>query len=182
MEYEHWCSCMEPGGRDYTAVTAFHCNNFIPDGWYFGYDRLYGKESCRTIYLTGACRNCGGIMRPGTFLPEELTGDTLIAEVYRMMRQYRPFDFKDAVGYYHGGCPERGRWYKGQDALTAQAIEQQFVPLFHLEDRSAARRWLREHPDPAWPRETKLSVGRIACRRGELKPALLEIQTEVCYG
>lgn len=172
MELEKWCACKgHTGGWDYAAITNFYCNNFIPDGWYFGYGRLYGEESCRTIYLIGTCRTCGGIMRPGASLPMGLTGDGLIAEAYRMMRTYRPFDFKDGAGCYHGACTERADWYRSQDALTAQAIEAQFVPLFHKEDQSVARRWLRRHlsqgancPDSAW------LIGQILYWREDREP------------
>lgn len=155
MELEKWCTCKGHTGREYAAITHFYCNNFIPNGWYFVYGRLYGEEAFRIIYLTGTCQTCGGILRLGFFLPKGLSGDDLIAEVYHVMRTYRPFDFKDETGCDCGDCTQRARWYRAQDALTAKAIKAQLVPLFHKGDRSAVRRWFRRCHGPVPPHGTE---------------------------
>lgn len=96
-------------------------------------------------------------MRSGVSIPGELTGDDLLEYIYNQMRRYRPFSAGNqetgryATGYFSG----RTAWYQRQDDLPLADYNQQFLSLFHWEDRKRsglARRTSSEgtlYPAPA---------------------------------
>lgn len=151
----NWCDCRGHRSRDFCKLTNYYSHHFIPDGWQLAYTTLAEEEPERVLYITGKCAQCGGFMRSGTSIPCNLTGDALLTYISRELLHYRPHDVREPNGIYHGAVIPRSQWYWEQDRLMAEERMEQFVALFHEEDRATARRWAQEQmPTPPVRRDT----------------------------
>lgn len=155
MNKRNWCACSGHKSKSFREVLDFYSTHFIPDGWQLKYTTLTEEEPGRTLYLTGKCAQCGGFMHSGLSLGSNLTGDTLLSHIYERLSTHRPYDGREPSGIYHGAVIPRAQWYWEQDRLTARERREQFVALFHEEDRAAALRWaLEQMPAPPVRRDT----------------------------
>ena len=155
MSEQDWCACSGHNSKSFRKQRDFYCTHFIPDGWQLEYTTITKEEPKRVLYVTGKCRRCGGFMRSGTSIASNLAGDTLFAYIYKELKHFRPHDGREPSGVYHGAVIPRSQWYWEQDRMTAQERMEQFVALFHEEDRAAARRWAQEQmPAPPVRRDT----------------------------
>ena len=150
----NWCACKDHDHKDWTVVSDFYARNFIPAAWKLEYRTMDGYEHGRALYIIGKCGCCGGFMRSGTSVPENMKGDELLAYVYREMNRYRPYDGHDRErGTYCGPISQRCRWYQQQDDLTLEERGEQFLRLFRGEDRSAVEDWVaRNHGSEPYTR------------------------------
>lgn len=153
---ERWCECPGHQSRDFSKLTDFYSQYFIPTGWQLEYTTLLGQEKRRTLYITGECSQCGGFMCAGEDISGTVTHDSFLRDVCASMLRYRPYAGQDGSGLYQGSVPQRLEWYWRQDQMTLAERVEQFAALFHEGvDQMIARRWAKEHmPAQDAPRET----------------------------
>ena len=152
---KNWCQCEGHNSNSFRDAGCFYSRHFIPDGWQLNYTTLDREEPGRMLYITGKCARCGGFMRSGTSVACNLTNNALFTYIYEQFKNYRPHDSREPSGIYHGAVIPRSQWYWEQDRLTAEKRKEQFVALFHEEDRADARRWaLEQMPVPPVRRDT----------------------------
>lgn len=143
MNEHQTCTCPTAHGNDFPKVTDHYCVNFIPTGWRLEYTSLSQKDSERVLYLTGQCLRCGGQdLQCGVSIPNELAGDALLAHIYQEMTRYRPFERRYDDGTYSAGLSQRARWYMGQDDLTLNQRNAQFLLLFQEKDWGTVEEWI----------------------------------------
>lgn len=143
MNEHQTCTCPTAHGNDFPKVTDHYCVNFIPTGWRLEYTSLSQEDSERVLYLTGQCLRCGGQdLQCGVSIPNELTGDALLAHIYQEMTRYRPFERRYDDGTYSAGLSQRARWYMGQDDLTLNQRNAQFLLLFQEKDWGTVEEWI----------------------------------------
>ena len=143
MNEHQTCTCPTAHGNDFPKVTDHYCVNFIPTGWRLEYTSLSQKDSERVLYLTGQCLRCGGQdLQCGVSIPNELAGDALLAYIYQEMTRYRPFERRYDDGTYSAGLSQRARWYMGQDDLTLNQRNAQFLLLFQEKDWGTVEEWI----------------------------------------
>ncbi len=146
-----WCTCKDHDHKNWQVVSDHYCRHFIPSGWSLVCGVLDQHEEGRILYLTGACNTCGGFMRSGTSVPMNVSGDELLAYIYREMTRFRPYDGYDKeAGIYNGAVSARAKWYQAQDDLTEEELCRQFVGLFQQKYQAQAEDWLA-HNQPKRP-------------------------------
>lgn len=178
MNEHQTCTCPTAHGNDFPKVTDHYCVNFIPTGWRLEYTSLSQKDSERVLYLTGQCLRCGGQdLQCGVSIPNELTGDALLAHIYQEMTRYRPFERRYDDGTYSAGLSQRARWYMGQDDFTLNQRNAQFLLLFQEKDWGTVEEWINccraeeAHTTPHRDRKSTLlyAVLERARATGDLK-------------
>ena len=143
----NWCTCNGHDHEDWRIRSEFYARHFVPAAWAFEYRTTVCHGDEHILYITGKCDRCGGFMRSGTSVPSNITGDELLAYVYREMEHYRPYDnHNQENGTYCGCIRQRCRWYQQQDDLTLETRNEQFLHLFRAEDQTVVKDWLaRKH-------------------------------------
>mgnify|MGYP000291410047 FL=1 len=65
-----------------------------------------------------------------------------MAHIYQEMTRYRPFERRYDDGTYSAGLSQRARWYMGQDDLTLNQRNAQFLLLFQEKDWGTVEEWI----------------------------------------
>lgn len=186
MNEHQTCTCPTAHGNDFPKVTDHYCVNFIPTGWRLEYTSLSQKDSERVLYLTGQCLRCGGQdLQCGVSIPNELAGDALLAHIYQEMTRYRPFERRYDDGTYSAGLSQRARWYMGQDDLTLNQRNAQFLLLFQEKDWGTVEEWINrcraEEPYTAPCRDRKSTLLYAVLERARATGDLKEIEPILDY-
>jgi len=186
MNEHQTCTCPTAHGNDFPKVTDHYCVNFIPTGWRLEYTSLSQKDSERVLYLTGQCLRCGGQdLQCGVSIPNELAGDALLAHIYQEMTRYRPFERRYDDGTYSAGLSQRARWYMGQDDLTLNQRNAQFLLLFQEKDWGTVEEWINrcraEEPYTAPHRDRKSTLLYAVLERARATGDLKEIEPILDY-
>lgn len=142
QNHVNWCTCCGHDD-DWTLWGNYYARHFIPRSWTLEYQTMSDHERGRTLYMLGSCNHCGGVMRSGAGLAQNIIGDRFLADVYHTMVSYRPYDwYAPENGIYHSTVIQRGLWYQQQDDMALADRNEQFLNLFHAEDRAAVEDWL----------------------------------------
>ena len=161
-EHKNWCTCAGHDAEDWTVRNECYARHFIPKTWALEYHSLPEHEEGRTLYMLGSCTCCGGFMRSGVALALNISGDRFLADVYREMTRFRPFDGNDKEkGLYFSCVGQRAEWYQQQDDMTLIDCNKQFLNLFHTEDQETVGKWLaRNHFEEShiYPRRDRKST------------------------
>ena len=124
---EGFCSCppVKDRGENFLALLEHMAVNMTDIHWELDYADLNHPEK-RRLCRVGACRICGGVLCHEMDASDALAGDDFLAAVYRHLYQV------------HNAS---GRLFMG-----SSEFREQFVQMFHEQDRPLIRQWL-ERPE-----------------------------------
>lgn len=170
------CKCNRHMASNPAAAANFFKRHFIPNGWRLDY---FDLSQCNAVTLTGCCENCHEEMAELIPLPERLTGDDLLKNIYDTIQTAHPYDqFDERIGYY-GDSKERSAFYTYRDQLPQIGRSRKFLDLFNDYDREPARLWLEKNFPLQDPAEVLRDTGgslfstavRLAKENGEFDKA-----------
>lgn len=124
---EDLCDCPERQAEDFIVMLVHYTQNFVLEGWALKYDTLEAPGVDSLLCRYGRCRVCGKRLCACTDIPDDKTGDSFLAAVYRRMYQ---------LWYGHGRpLPE-----------PYQNFREMYLALFHEADQAFVSEWLN-HPE-----------------------------------
>lgn len=112
------CRCVDWKTSDLIVQVNHLMTRFEFTGFCLEYNTLEPEEN-RRICKVGQCRTCGQRLCIGTKLPDQVTADDLVEEIYRWI--YRMWDGP------HG---------------PATGFRETFLSLFHSSDQKFVRDWM----------------------------------------